>query len=142
MDCNELQHYGIKGMKWGVRRNTNRSGNTSKTGKGKKSLYKKEADRKKKRRLRAASKNRRLLSDDDIKRRMERLKLEKEFKNLTEEEISPGRKFTKDVLQQAGKKVAATVVAGAALYAVKAAMTGNFDLKEAAAYVTPKPKNK
>ena len=63
-------------------------------------------------------------------------------RELTAEEISPGKKFVSDVMSSSGKKVASTLATGATLYAVKVAMTKQFNIKEMASYMTPKPKNK
>lgn len=133
---NELYHYGVLGMKWGRRKaKATRSTSPKKT-------KKMTADEKKKASMRKDVKNRRTLSDADLKKKIERIKSEKQLKDLTNEEIAPGKKFISDVLSSSGKKVATALVTGAALYGVKAAMTGKFDIKEAAGYMTPKPKNK
>lgn len=87
-----------------------------------------------------ASQNRRNLSDAELKKRIERLQTEKRLKDLTEADLSPGKAAVKEVLANSGKKVATAVVTGATLYAIKSAMTGKFDLSEAASYMTPKPK--
>lgn len=89
-----------------------------------------------------ASKNRRNLSDADLKKRIERMKLEKEMKDLTDADISPGKKFINEVLSTSGRRVATTVATGATLYAIKAGLEGKIDLKEAASYLAPRPKNK
>lgn len=135
MDNNTLAHYGVKGMKWGVRRASARSGNK----KSKKTL---SQDKKKKLAMKKDVKNRRLLSEGEIRKKVEHLRLEKQLKDLTEESIAPGRKFVSDVLSSSGRKVAGSLVTGATLYGIKAAMTGEFNLKEAASYMTPKPKNR
>lgn len=134
----ELYHYGVLGMKWGVRR----SGTSSVQSTSSKKTKKMTADQKKKASMRKDVKNRRTLSDADLKRKIERIKSEKQLKDLTAEEIAPGKKFVSDVLSSSGRKVATALVTGAALYGVKAAMTKNFDIKEAAGYMTPKPKSK
>lgn len=130
---NELYHYGVKGMKWGIRRTPRQLGHRT-------SGSKTTADQQKKAEMKDAVKNRRLLSDVDLRRRIERVKLEKQLKELTESEIAPGKSFCKQVLSSSGRKVATTVTTGAALYLGKAAMTGRFDIKEMASYMTPKPK--
>lgn len=123
----ELYHYGIKGMRWGVRRTPEQLGHkrVKKT-----SGVKLNADDEKKADMRKASKNRRLLSNEEIRNRIERIRLERQLKDLTDEELTPGRKFVKDVLSSSGKKVATTVVSGVTLYAVKAAFTGKINFKE------------
>lgn len=139
---NELYHYGILGMKWGVRRYQNKDGSLTPKGEKRHFNPNKTDDNKKKLEMKTASKNRRLLSDSDLKNRIERIRLEKQLKDLTADEITPGRKFVSDVMKQSGKKVASTVATGALLYAGKVALTRHFDAREAASYLTPKPKNK
>lgn len=137
MECacvSELYHYGIKGMKWGVRRSDAQLA----AARGRKSSEDaKVVDQRKK-----DLSNRRTMSTDDIKRRIERLKLEREFKQLTQKDIAPGKKMANDILKSAGNKVLSGAVAGAAAYAVKVAMTKNFDIKEAAGYIVPNPNKK
>lgn len=138
---NELYHHGIKGMRWGVRRYQNKD--RTRTAAGKKRERKTlSADGKVRDARKKDLKNRRTLSDSDIKKRIDRLKMEKEFKNLTEEDISPGKRAVKQILSSAGTKVAAGAIAGATAYAIKVAMTKNFDIKEAANYIAPNPKKK
>lgn len=65
---NELQHHGIKGMKWGVRRYQNADGTYTSAGrKRRKKDYMAEA---------------RTMSDNDLKRANERLNLEKQYREL------------------------------------------------------------
>jgi hypothetical protein len=132
----EIYHWGIKGMKWGRRRYQNPDGTLTPEGK---TRY---DDREKKKSMRKDVKNRRLLSDADIKKKIERIKLEKELKSLTEDELLPGKKVVSNILSNSGQKVATTLLTGAVLYATKAAMEKKFDIKEMAGYMTPKPKNK
>lgn len=116
-----LAHYGVKGMKWGVKRGvvnprmsrTNRE-NTVRT---------KRKD---------AKRRRQVLSDKDLDGLVKRLEQEKKLKNLLDEDLSPGRTATKKLLANAGTKVAGTVLAGAGVWAIKAALDGS--LKNA---VTP-----
>ena len=131
----ELNHYGVKGMRWGIRRSK------LQLSRGKRSS-KLSADKQRKVSMRKDVKNRRTMSTSDLKNKIERLKMQKQLKDLTEEELSPGKSFMKRVLSTSGQKVATAVVTGATLYAIKAAMTGEFDPKTMAEYMTPKPKNK
>lgn len=133
---NQLQHAGVKGMKWGVRRYQNKDGTLTPLGK------QRAANKEKKRAMKNDSKNRKTLSDADIKKKIERLKLEKTLKELTQEEVTPGKKFVSDIMSSAGKKALTAVATGAILYGVKAAMTKKFNIVEAASFMAQKPKNK
>lgn len=133
---NSLTHYGILGMKWGVRRTEAQLARAR--GKSKSSSADNEVKESRKTNL----KNRRILSTTDLKNGIERLKLEKQFKDLTSEDISPGKKMASDILKSSGKKVLTTAAAGTFAYVVKAAMTKKFDLKEAANYVAANPNKK
>ena len=137
---NELYHHGVKGMKWGVRKNRNSAGRNSgvkrKTKRHQSANSKKVASRKK------DYKNRRTMSDKELQQKIERLKMEKTFKELTKEDISPGRNYAQQILAAAGKKTLTVAAAGAMAYGVKVAMTKEFNIKEAAAYVAANPNKK
>lgn len=135
MDRTELYHFGIKGMKWGVRRYQNSDGSLTPAGR-------KRYDKQVRASRKADVKNRRTLSDSEIEQKIKRLESEKKLKNLTEEDLSPGRKAASDILKSAGNKVLTAAAAGAAAYAVKVAMTKKFDIKEAASYIVPNPNKK
>lgn len=135
MDRTELYHFGIKGMKWGVRHYQNSDGSLTPAGR-------KRYDKQVRASRKADVKNRRTLSDSEIEQKIKRLESEKKLKNLTEEDLSPGRKAASDILKSAGNKVLTAAAAGAAAYAVKVAMTKKFDIKEAASYIVPNPNKK
>ena len=119
-----LYHHGIKGQKWGVRRYQNPDGTLTAEGKVKKARMDATAQKKE------DVKNRRTMSMNDLKNKVERLKMEKQLKDLTEDELYPGRRAAKQMLGQIGQKIITTAAAGAALYGIKAAASGKFDMKE------------
>lgn len=140
MEKNEemLEHHGIKGQKWGVRRFQNEDGTRTALGKKRES----SPDAKEKEARKADVKNRRTMSDADLKKRIERMRLEKEYKTLVDEDTAPGKKYVSEILSAAGKKTLTIAAAGALAYGVKAAMTKEFDLKEAAQYIASNPNKK
>ena len=110
-----LAHYGVLGMKWGVRRTAAQLGNRIRGKrtqvKRKQSLAKARATREKNRK--AAAKRQKLLdkgllspkkmTDAELKARIERLNLEKEFKkSMTEARGDGGKKYVTDILKKIG----------------------------------------
>ena len=136
MDNEVLLHYGVKGMKWGVRRYQKEDGSLTSEGKKRyqnnKTSEQQAASEKQKI---SDMKNRGTLSEDELRQKIKRLELERDLKNLTQSEITPGRKFVQDVMKDAGKKAATSIVSGTALYMVKASISQEFNRKEFAEYV-------
>ena len=67
----ELMHYGVMGMRWGVRRASKRSGG-SKKGKNKKASRQPQQPQKKRR-----------MSNKELQSRVRRMKLEQQYRDLT-----------------------------------------------------------
>lgn len=141
-----LEHHGIKGQKWGVRRTPEQLGHKSTprhTGKDRPYKTKKISEDAKVRAERAeAYQNRRTISDEELRARIQRLELERRFRDLSEEDLHRGRKIAKDILMSSGPQAAKIMTSGSILYAAKVGMTQNFNWKEAADYIAPKPKKK
>ena len=139
MNDNYLMHYGVKGMRWGVRRGRNASSASPRKPRPKKELT---PDQKKRAQRNQDLKNRRTLSDKELKHKIERMKMEKQLKELTNEDIHPGRTMVKDIMVSSGKKALSSAAAGAMVYGIKVAMTKKVDPIEAAKYIAPLPKKK
>lgn len=116
----ELQHHGIKGQKWGVRRFQNADGSLTTAGKQRASATKKRTD----------AKNQGTLTNAQLKQKIERLQLEKQLRELTNAEVNSGRVYAQKILKDVGSKVLTTAASGALLYAGKAAITKSFSPQE------------
>lgn len=108
-----IEHFGKKGMKWGVR-NSSRpqgvtvrdSGKKLKTSGGK--GYPAHADALRARRLGQVGKKSGLkaLSNQDLQSYANRLQLEQNVKRLNYNDMNPGKKFVATVLGKSGKSLA------------------------------------
>lgn len=100
MENNALQHYGILGMKWGVRRTESQLRGTkgsSLANEQKKKSQKKENPVKK-------------MSDAELRQRINRIQMERQYAQLTAKQKSIGQKFVTDILTNAAKQTATTYV--------------------------------
>ena len=110
---NSLCHFGIKGMKWGIRRYQNKDGSLTATGKkryneGEQSPKEKPASSSSSNRSRSISE----LSDAELRTRINRLNLEKQYKQLISEgassntkQVREGKSFANEIKDRAVKHV-------------------------------------
>ena len=111
-----LEHHGVKGMKWGVRkRSKTRVSSSGARSTSPNPSSKVSAPTTRDKRVKAL-KNRRELSDSDIKDFTSRLQSEKQLKALLDEDVSPGRTFIKKVMSDAGKQAATKLATNAIIY--------------------------
>ena len=90
MDNNELMHHGILGMKWGVRRARRASGKNLASFKKKK--IKQTSEKKK-----PLNK----MTDEELRSAINRLELEKRYRDLSPKQVSKGKKFVGDFIDKA-----------------------------------------
>lgn len=113
MENSQLYHHGILGMKWGVRRFQNKDGSLTSAGKRhleKNSKAKQGNNKKKKGHTTNKGKSINELSDDELRKRINRLELEKRYEALSKKEqkakMFDGKRFVTQVLENSGKVVA------------------------------------
>lgn len=100
---NELYHYGVLGMKWGVR--CNRASTKSSSGKTKRSPSEDyiQAQSLKKKKLHE-------LSNKELETLNRRMQLEQNYRSLNRQQVSRGQKFVTDVLTEVGKETVKSIV--------------------------------
>ena len=101
MEYNELRHWGIKGMKWGVRRYQNADGTYTSAGKKRRREEPHEDYTKA-----HSKKSVQSMSDAELRARNNRLQMEKQYADLTTKKSSAGKKFVTGVLVAAATSVA------------------------------------
>lgn len=104
-----LDHHGIKGMRWGVRRKSRQN------------------DEAKARSTRSKAKR---LTDDELNNAVKRLELEKRYIDLNSKTSHAGKQYAQSILDSAGKTVAATIVGTSAAFFVKKALKAKFDVAD------------
>lgn len=106
MDQNELSHYGVPGMRWGVRR-SGASSTSSRIKKGPPSEDYKRMQEMKKRGTKS-------LSTSELRELTGRMQLEKQYKDLSKASVSKGRTFVEDTFKSTGKEIAKETIKNAA----------------------------
>ena len=103
---NELAHWGIKGMRWGVRRYQNKDGSLTLKGKERYDKSSEEYEARKQKAIKSGSATEVLkfkgdLTSEEMRSISERLKFEQEVKSISDKEIASGKsaadKFFKKV---------------------------------------------
>lgn len=93
-NTNELYHYGVLGMKWGRRRT------------------KAQLAKARKSREKSSIKD---MPDDELRRKINRLQMEQQYKKLSGTDVSRGKQFVKNAVS-ATTTIAALTTAGVTIY--------------------------
>jgi hypothetical protein len=111
MNERELVHYGIRGMKWGIRRYQNADGTLTGAGKVRDRMVRKRNLKKAEKILKGSKKTvqRRLsqITDEELQKAVNRLQLERTYKNLTKppDKHKKAKEIATKWLETAGTKV-------------------------------------
>ena len=105
-----LKHYGVLGMKWGVRRYQNKDGTLTSAGK-------KRYDRDEQKIANKAKKKPSVkeMSDDELRKAINRLQMERQYSQLRPSNINKGKEYAQKVFK-AGTTVAAVTTTTLTIY--------------------------
>ena len=114
MNDYELYHYGVKGMKWGIRRTAAQLGHVVGTGykkaktaagniKAKRDAKKAEKIKQEREKITSSRK----LTDEELKSRIQRLQLEKNYQDLVKDtsKLSRGEEFVLGIMETVGREL-------------------------------------
>lgn len=104
----ELCHWGIKGMKWGVRRYQNADGTL--TPAGKRRQQRMEAKAASEDYKRAREKNTKQMTDAELRASINRLQMEQQYKNLTASQKSTSRQLAEGILKDSTKQIVTSFI--------------------------------
>ena len=91
-----ISHFGVKGMKWGIRRYQNKDGSLTPEGRKR---YGRSEDSEKVRELRKKPVS--AMSNQELETVIRRMNLERQYRDLKSSEINSGKKKAKEVLDYA-----------------------------------------
>ena len=118
---NELNHHGIKGQKWGVRRFQNKDGSLTLAGR-KRQKQNNDGPTHEDHSKSHSIKSVKSMSDKELRDRINRLNMERQYAQLTAQEKSIGKKIVSEVLLNVGKELAKEYLKNYAKKGIEAAI--------------------
>ncbi len=113
-----LKHYGILGMKWGIRRFQNKDGTLTSAGKKR---YRERSKTDKTDKMHEdykkahTPKSIKSMSDAELRNRLNRLQMERQYSQLSSSNVSKGRDYVQKIIK-AGTTVTAVTTTALTLY--------------------------
>lgn len=98
---NELYHYGILGMKWGIRRFQNKDGSLTPRGKSRNKSKKSDTPAHEDYSKAHNKKSVKSMSDAELRARLNRLQMERNYNALVGDDVSKGKSIVNGILKAA-----------------------------------------
>ena len=118
IDYPYLYHHGVKGMKWGVRKDRSTASGSMRRKKAIKRIVKASQKTQKKRLSQ--------MSDAELKKKIERLELQKKYKSLKKDNQTKGRQMISEIAEKSVKNIGTQALTFALGTAINAALKSKF----------------
>lgn len=117
MENNSLQHHGILGQKWGVRRYQNKDGSLTAAGKKRRDRYESKTTNNHEDYNTAHDKSKSVksMSDAELRARLNRLQMEQQYSKLSNEDVKSGKDYV-NTLIKTGTTVATVTSTALTIY--------------------------
>ena len=106
-----LEHFGVKGMKWGVRRFQNKDGSRTAAGKRRARENASEEPSHDDYKKAHSGKSVKTMSDAELRSRLNRLQMERQYKQLSSSDVNRGKEFVSKTMKAATGIATATTTA-------------------------------